>query len=358
MAQGIITEWEWRRQAQRGPRRREHSWGPQCLTKKTPLWKNRKLYAAMLAVSVAAALAMPSLVPRPAAAVTYQLKENLPQAAKISVNARSLSTVAYTLPEGLEAEKRTFTREELLRGKMLYLDAATLVPKGAPAPNTMSIAGYGKGMVPVSSLTVRSGQETIRALTGLFASLRGAGVSCFAVCRGTLTPLEQKQHRLRVFLEYARDMPLEEAALRTLKETDAPGCGSLMQEYTVELCLASSPDAEKKPLTESREGRTLLQTAWRYGFVQEEGENRWRFRYVGKAHAAAMVFLDLNMADYLSHLHEKGIIQVKADADTTYLILCSPMSGEYAELLLPKGLKCDVSCDGTGYALAACEIKH
>lgn len=358
MAQGIITEWEWRRQAQRGPRRREHSWGPQCLTKKRPLLQNRKLYAAMLAVSVAAALAMPSLVPRPAAGVTYQLKENLPQTAKTSVNARSLSTVAYTLPEGLEAEKHTFTREELLRGRMLYLDASTPVPKGVPAPNTMSIAGYGKGMVPVSNLTVRSGQETIHALTGLFASLRGAGVSCFVVCRGTLTPLEQKQHRLRVFLEYARELPLEEAALLALQKTDAPGCGPLMQEYTVELCLAASPDAEKKPLTESREGRTLLQTAWRYGFVQEEGENCWRFRYVGKAHAAAMVFLDLNMADYLSHLHEKGIIQVKADADTTYLILCSPMAGEYAELLLPKGLKCDVSGDGTGYALAACEIKH
>lgn len=356
MAQGIITEWEWRRQAQRGPRRRERCWGPQCLTRKRSFWQNRKLYAAMLAASLAAALAMPTFVPHPAAEVVYQLPQNAPQTAKVSVNARSLSTVAYSLPEGLEAEKRTFTREELLRGKMLYLDASTPVPKGAPAPNTMSVAGYGKGMVPVSNLAVRSGQETIRALTGLFAALRGAGVSCFAVCGGTLTPVEQKQHRLKLFLEYARQMPLDEAALRTLAQTDAPGCGPLMQEYTVELCLASSPDAKKRPLTETREGRTLLQTAWRYGFVQEEGENRWRFRYVGKAHAAAMVFLDLNMKDYLSHLHEKGIVQVKADKDTTYLILCSPMAGEYAELLLPKGLKCEVSTDDLGYALAACEI--
>lgn len=356
MAQGIITEWEWRRQAQRGARRRERCWGPQCLTKKRSLWHSRKLHAAMLAGSLTVALAMPALAPHPAAGVTYRLRENVPQTAKASVNARSLSTVAYTLPEGLQAEKRTFTREELLRGKMLYLDASTPLPKNAPAPNTMSIAGYGKGMVPVSSLTVRSGQETIRALTGLFSALRGAGVSCFAVCRGTLTPLEQKQQRLEVFLEYARKMSLEEAALRTLTQTDAPGCGLLMQEYTVELCLAASPDGEKRPLAETREGRTLLQTAWRYGFVQEEDENRWRFRYVGKAHAAAMVFLNLNMRDYLSHLHEKGIVQVRADADTTYLILCSPMAGEYAELLLPKGLKCEISTDNLGYALAACEI--
>ncbi|MBE5779918.1 MAG: D-alanyl-D-alanine carboxypeptidase family protein [Clostridiales bacterium] len=358
MAQGIMMEWEWRKQAQRSARRRNRCWGPQCLVSKPAKKTDRRLFAGLLAASVMIAALLPLLYPPEQARETFQTRENVQHQSRSSITARSLSTVNYSLPEGMEAEKRTFTREEMLRGKMLYLDEQTRIPMGVPMPNTMSVAGYGKGMVPVSDLSVRSGQETIRALTGLFAALRGAGVSCFAVCHGTMTPLEQKQQMLNCFLEYAKGMPLEEAALKTLAEMDEPGCGSMTQEYAVELCLASSPDAEKTPLEESPEGRTLLQTAWRYGFILEKGENRWRLRYVGQAHAAAMVFLDLDMKDYLLHLHERGIIQVRLDADTTCIILCQPMEGEYVEFLMPKGARWEVSHDNMGYGLAACVIEH
>lgn len=59
------------------------------------------------------------------------------------------------------------------------------------APNTMSVATYGKGMVPVNGLSVKSGRDTIQALAELFASLRSEGVSGLCVWSGTLTRTEQ-----------------------------------------------------------------------------------------------------------------------------------------------------------------------
>lgn len=257
------------------------------------------------------------------------------------------------MPEGIAAESRSFSREELLRGKMLFLNEEHPLPYGAPAPNTMSVANYGKGMVPVNDLNVRSGMETIAALTALFATLRGDGVSCFTVCRGTMTPWEQEEWRLSCLRRYSAGMSLEDAALRAMRETDTPGRGELMQEYAVELCLTGTQMASLR-LDAFAEGRTLLQNAWRHGFYVEERESGWRLRYVGKAHAAAMVFLDVDMSDYLRLLHEKKVLQVRISPQTTYLIFCQPAQEEYVEFLLPKNAKWEVSLDNLGYAVAAC----
>jgi hypothetical protein len=105
------------------------------------------------------------------------------------------------------------------------------------------------------------------------------------------------------------------------------------------------------------EGRKLLQTAWRYGFAVDQRQGRWLLRYVGKAHAAAMVFLDVDLAEYLHLLHEKRILQVRRDDSTTYLIFCQPAEDEYVEFLLPKNVKYEVSLDNLGYALAACAVE-
>lgn len=355
MAQGMMTEWEWRKQAQRGPRGRR-CWGALCVQPKARPIHDRRLLAGMLAASVVCAALLPLFAPAEDASEMYRVKEGA-RPAERTVQARKISTVDYRMPEGIEAESKSFSREELLRGKMLLLDEEHPLPYGAPAPNTMSVARYGKGMVPVSDLTVRSGMETISALTGLFADLRRQGVSCFTVCGGTMTPWEQEIWRLASFRKYASGMPLEAAAARALAETDNPGQGDLLQEYTVELCLAGDDSAEKPMLEASTEGRKLLQTAWRYGFVVEQKRNRWRLRYVGKAHAAAMVFLDVELEEYLHLLHEKRVLQVRRDDTTTYLIFCQPAEEEYVEFLLPKNVKYEVSLDNLGYALAACAVE-
>ena len=153
-------------------------------------------------------------------------------------------------------------------------------------------------MVPVNDMTIKSGKETIRALARLFAALRGSGADGFKVSRGTMTPLEQREWRLNRFRVLAASHSLEKAAERVLQETDKPGQGELLQEYTVEI--SAPPDANRS-LEETPRGRLLLQMAWRYGFVTvSTSRNGVRLRYVGEAHAAAMTCLGLNFAEYLA----------------------------------------------------------
>ena len=241
-----------------------------------------------------------------------------------------------------------------MRGKLLLLDEAHPLPAGTPSPNTLSIARYGNGMVPVNDLTIKSGKETIRALTRLFAALRGSGTDGLWISRGTLTPLEQRERRLSRFRVLAASHSLQEAAERACQETDTPGCGELLQEYTVDV--TAPPDAER-PLEETPRGRMLMQTAWRYGFVVvSRSRDGARLRYVGEAHAAAMTCLGLDFAEYLDFLHRHRQVLIRPTGEVGYWIVCQPMQGKYTEFSLPESTAQEVSLDNLGYAVAACTL--
>ena len=143
---------------------------------------------------------------------------------------------------------------------------------------------------------------------------------------------------------------------------DAPAGGELILENTVEIRLrteyADLPD-ERRP-EETTEGQTLLQLAWRYGFVRTQpngtGNHAWRFRYVGKAHAAAMTYLDLDLESYLNWLHEKQVLTIYSGGKPQYFITCRPVEGRYVDFQLPSGAEVELSLDNTGYAVAACVL--
>lgn len=351
MSEGLMTEREWRRQYVRTARKRKDCWGAQCWKPKPRWQQNRRNWALLLLGAWAFALFLPVIaapsVPREYSQL-QQMEEVLP-----AVRPQS-SAVSYALPKGIACSRQIFPREQLLRGKLLYLDENHTLPDGTPAPNTMSIARYGNGMVPVNDLTIKSGKETIRALARLFAALRGSGADGFKVSRGTMTPLEQREWRLNRFRVLAAGHSLQEAAERALWETDTPGRGELLQEYTVEL---SAPPDANRPLEETPRGRLLTQTAWRYGFViVSTSRNGVRLRYVGEAHAAAMTCLGLDFAEYLAFLHQHRQVFIRPTGGVGYWIVCRPIQGNYVEFSLPEGAAREVSLDNLGYAAAACTL--
>lgn len=353
MAQGVLTEREWRKQAIHAPRRRPPCWGAQCMMPRNRygLKQDRAFHALLIMLSFTVALILPFVVPRAQAPAEYQLMEAVVQP-NMTVEPRTVSTVGYSAPEGLMYVARTFRHEELLRGKLLLIDTEHPLPSGVPAPNTMSIATYGKGMVPVTELTIKSGKETITALTRLFAALRGRGAGALTVCRGTMTPLEQREWRLQRLRMLSAQMPLNEATLRTLAETDAPGTGELQQEYTVDITIVG--DGAQV----AEQSVALKHTAWRYGFIPLQiGDSPiYRCRYVGEAHATAMTYLDLELKDYLELLHQKQVMHIKRDEDVNYLILCRPMNDGFVEFKYPENARWEVSLDNMGYAIMACTL--
>ena len=349
MQRGIITEYEWRRRMQQAGKAMPDWWGAQCVYPAgMRKWTGKRCFRLILiTLSLTVALAIPALTP----VRTREVFEDYPPANSMGPQVRKVSAVSYQLPAQLDCLPQIFTRVQLIRGRMMLIDAQHPAPADLPPPNTVSIAQYGNGMVPVRSLSICSGYETIAALKSLFSQLRSTGAEGLYVCQGSVSVAQQRQTLVRQTRLLMKTLPPDEAAGLARKSFDLPGTGSLLQEYTVEICTSNG-----QRLEEDTQGQRFLQLCWRYGFVRESSERPFRFRYVGKAHATAMTYLNLDLKAYLDWLHQKGIITVMAGGQPKYLILCSPLQGDYASFMLPANAACEISLDNMGYALAACTL--
>lgn len=344
-----LTEYEWRNRAVSKNRRRPDWWGAQCIypTGIRRIMASRSFQRWMMAAVLVWAVLMPMVIPMN----TQEVFEDYQNMEQTVFSARSVNAVAYSLPTEMHCQQQSFSRSQLLAGKMLLINQHYPLPNDLLPPNTASIALRGNGMVPVRSLQARSGYETIEALKKLFEKLRSEGIDGLYVQQGTISRAQQTEtliQKMRMLMK--KTMP-EQAAAWIRQNMEMPGTGSLMQEYAVEIV-----SADGSALESSTQGQKLLQLCWRYGFVRESKERPFRFRYVGKAHATAMTYLDLDFESYLAWLHQKGMLVVSAGGKPQYLILCQPMQGDYAAFDLPVGAVYEVSMDNTGYALAACTL--
>ena len=342
-----MTEYEWR--SQKRQKRRPDWWGAQCVypTGIKRVMRSREARRRMMATALAIAFLLPMVIPFKAP----QTFDDIRQSETTAVSPRSVNAIAYQLPQEGNYQQHIFSRAQLLQGKMLLVNQQYPLPDDLPPPNTASIAMRGNGMVPVRSLQIRSGYETIEALQILFEKLRSEGVDGLYVRQGTVSRAQQTDAVISQMRLLMQKHPPEQAAALVWQQAERPGTGSLMQEYAVEIVTS-----DEKKLESSPQGQKLLQLCWRYGFVRESRERPFRFRYVGKAHATAMTYLDLDLESYLAWLHQKGTLVVSAGGKPQYLILCQPMQGDYAAFDLPFGAECEVSMDNTGYALAACTL--
>lgn len=358
---GLMTEREWRKRAAKRPKARPDWWGAQYMlpSAQRSLRQDRAFQLFLLLVAVTTAVLLPLFV-RPSPREHFT--EATAQTAGEAGVPRALSAVSYTLPREWSYQTHTYTRTELARGKLLVLDETHPLPREAPPPNTFSVVTYGRGMVPVAKLSVKSGKETITALEELFAALQNQGVSGLAVWEGTVSAAQQRARLLERLRTLMRQMEIERARALAVSETDWPSTGELLQEYAVELRFRgeepTQPDT--RPLESTRQGQLLLQLAWRYGFIrsapQGDGGRPFRFRYVGRAHAMAMTYLNLTLEEYLSWLHRQGTLTISEGGKPKYLILCQPMSGTHVAFSLPVGAKAEASLDNLGYAVVACTL--
>lgn len=317
---------------------------------------DKAFWAFLLLLSLVTALFMPLLFPRP---------EAMPVLAELSAptarrdTPRQVAAVTYALPEGLAYQQRTYTRQQLVRGKMLLVDDNHPLPKDAPAPNTVSIASEGRGMVPVSELKIKSGRETIQALGRLFEELRGKGISGLNICQGTLSRAEQGAARTKYACTLLAKDSLSQALLAAEQEIDRPGSGDYQQEYTVAFSLNGD---RSQALWNTAPGELLSRTAWRYGFIRryprEEGLRAGQMRYVGRAHATAMTYLDLSLEDYLEWLHQVGAMTISQNGRPQYILLAKKITGTHIAFSLPTNAVCEASLDNTGFALVACELNE
>lgn len=354
---GLMTEREWRKKRGRTSKARPDWWGAQyvvpCAASQR-LSQDRAFHLFLLLLAGVTALLLPVFA---SPAKWDAFPESQPQTAQAQAVPRSLSAVRYELPGELSYREHTYTQSELARGQLLLLDALHPLPGEAPPPNTFRVATYGRGMVPVARLDIKSGRETIDALQELFAALRAQGVSGLMVWEGTMSAAQQRDGQVKRMRVLMRELSPQQARARMLSELVWPTSAELLQEYTVELRFRGSEGNQPDPrsLESTRQGQTLLQLAWRYGFVRSspEGKGAFCFRYVGRAHAAAMTYLDLPLEAYLDWLHLRGMLTVSVGGQPKYIIQCRLMQGTHIAFSLPDGAQTEASLDNLGYAVTA-----
>ena len=261
--------------------------------------------------------------------------------------------------EGLITDPCVYPEARLWAGKLLLIDVDHPLPAQAPAPNTLSVAGG--GAAARSPQTV-AGEETIAALKAWFAAARQKGYGSPVVWAGTRSPAEQLQWQLDQLALYARQTDLVTAAQKTAAQREAPGCSEHQTGYAVDtrLCEGYNLPPDNRPLSQSPAGRFLLDTCWQYGFIHRYNEKdpplceeeSYHFPYVGRGHAELMHALDLDFAAYLAFLRRQGALRYYEGDQLKYVVLCQPVSGDWA-LLKPRGAKAiELSMDNTGWAVA------
>lgn len=367
MREGILTEREWLRQVWRVSKRRPPCWGAQYVTPPPqPKLHQRRKYRQWLVLSLALGVMglawyIISLcqIPPSDFPIMPALSQTVERPPKSTV--RINSAVAYSYPQ-LPVKEVTFPREELLRGNIMLLNREYPLPHDVPGANTVSIATFGKGIVPVHNLDLKSGRQTIDALYQFFLFARQKGIEGLGISRGTLSEAEQRELQLERVKVYAASMSLQEAVEKARQEVDDPRTSDYQQQYTVEIRLYTPWEgaADQRPLALTEQGRFLLTNAWRYGFIRRfpnENNNPYKayqFRYVGVAHSTAMTYLDLELEAYLELLHEKQVIFIHDKGTPKYLILCLPVTDGYASFPVPENASYEAGYDNMGYAVVAC----
>ncbi len=264
-------------------------------------------------------------------------------------------------PRGLTWQRAVFTKDKLYRGLLLLIDEQHPVPSTMPAPNSYSIAAYGKANVATRSAQTVTNMETLQALIPLFQAGRQKGFGEWTVFAGTRSNEQQLDLQLEQLSIFAKSYSLQTAAAMAAKGYERPGCSEHQTGYAVDIRLCDGYNAppDAKSLSQSSSGKYLLQIAWQHGFIQRytvknphpmEDED-YHFRYVGKNHAELIHLLNMTFEEYLTFLREKGLVCYYEGETLKYVVICGLADGDFMTRVPNEAVDMEASADNTGYAV-------
>lgn len=299
----------------------------------------------------------------------------LPHPAQVDTHAAPIQTPLPTeqpLPAGIQTGlpagdtvKAVYTHEELLGGRLLLVDETHPLPEDYTPADTFGVLRTTQGRVECRDLAAVSGQDTLDALTAMFAAGRQARFVQFTVFAGTRSAEQQRILLTDTLASLARDMPLTQAMEAAVEAVGSVGCSEHQLAWAVDVHLC--PMWNGAPLSQSYDetpaGQWLAEHCWEHGLIRrwpgaqitDHSCRAFHLRYVGQAHAMLMHALNATLEEYLELLHQHGALTLCNEKGVPLACaVCLPAGEHQTVFTLPAGQVEDASLDNTGYAVVAC----
>lgn len=302
-------------------------------------------------------------LPRPAQEDKHTLSSETSEASSSAVNALP-ACVQPGLPRG-ETTQVSYSTDALLQGHLLLVDEGHPLPEGYIPANTFGILSKTQGRVECRDLAAVSGEDTLNALTELFAAAKQARFVQFTVFAGTRSAEQQRILLTDTLASFARDMPLAQAMEAAVEAVGTVNCSEHQLAWAVDIrqCPLWNGAPLAQPYEESAAGQWLAEHCWAYGFIRRWPQapvadhccRAYHLRYVGKAHAMLIHALNVTLEEYLALLHQHGTLTLYNEkGDPLAAAVCLPAGERQTKFTLPLAQVEDASLDNTGYAVASC----
>ena len=252
----------------------------------------------------------------------------------------------------------TMERSQLINGGLMLVNAWHALPSDFSEEGLVTVGTTGEFKVQVHSGSVKLFQPAFDALVeALKAAKEEAGLEYYIVMEGYRSVAEQQELFNEKMEKLSSRYSSERLIAETKKEVNYPGTSDYHTGMSFRMDVYQSGNKElnnQKFQAESAQGAWLTENCWRYGiafrFPSKDFPNTsWEdksyktgvssqlnlYRYVGKAHSAAMKVLDFCLEEYIEFLMDHPHICIYEDDALVYEIVRVKGADEKTSFQLP-----------------------
>jgi len=259
---------------------------------------------------------------------------------------------------GIQGRKIKVSRQELLQGTLMLVSPDHPLPSDFSQPNTRTVRAMVGAYLPVWEETALLPEAVYSLCEMKLDYSLDAGIT---FTRGALSFAQLEERQRQAFDRFSQVYSLQDALQLAISTVPGGRESEHRTGYALDIELHPPLSLGKAdPLQRNEVGQWLHENMWRYGWIRrymngEEGAGNCEsihVRYVGKAHAAAMHVLDLDLEAYWDLLRQEGELTVFCGDEMYAWLYCTPCN-DTVEIILPEGHEYVVSADNTGWAAAA-----
>ena len=251
----------------------------------------------------------------------------------------------------------TLDRASLINGGLLLVNAWHSLPNDFSEEGLISVGQTSGFDIQVQDNSVQLFQPAYDGLKEALDAAKEDGLEYFIVMEGYRSVAEQEA----LFSEEMQDLSSrysdERLIAETKKKVNYPGTSDYHTGMTVRMDVYQRGNSElndQKFQAESAQGAWLTENCWKYGFVfrfpsKDFPNSKWEdksyktgvssqlnmYRFVGKAHSAAMRVLDMCLEEYIEFLIAHPHICIYENGALAYEVVRINGAGNNSSFALP-----------------------